>query len=65
MKDQLEFSIAYRMPNRAGSMRRRKRMPLERARWWFDQMRKAVEDSGCGVPEQKYRGDARLLDRWS
>jgi hypothetical protein len=44
MKDQLEFSMAFRMPKRSGSMRRRKRMPLDRARWWFDQMRKAVAD---------------------
>jgi hypothetical protein len=44
MKDQLEFSMAFRMPKRSGSMRRRKRMPLDRARWWFEQMRKAVAD---------------------
>ena len=43
MKHQMELTLAARTPAPRRAVRRQRRLPS--AHWWFDQMRKAVDEA--------------------
>ncbi len=60
MKHQMELSLATPAPTFRRSLRRQRRLPG--AHWWFDQMRKAVDEAMDWQPAPPARPEqTRLL----
>ncbi|MBI5802631.1 MAG: hypothetical protein HZA92_18150 [Verrucomicrobia bacterium] len=59
MKHQMELTLAAQAPAFHRAMRRQRRQPS--ARWWFDQMRKAVDEAMDWQPAPPARPEQTSL----